>query len=235
MAVCLGLKGLEIRVEDFLNLSEEDIQRIAHTGPQSAHDDEVVRIVFRHLSQAPNTVGALSSYARDYVLTVAELFEFVKHAPPYLESSIQVGSFQVDSVRPEKYLLNNEFRMTDWVKTVDVPKITTNSFMLSTGGAWLYNEAIVLTVAKKYTEGYADKLKSLYGFQCVASKGGATSTGAQTLTLRVLVLALQKAVAQDPDMPVVMEFGEGRNYPVLGVCWVEEDDTVLLQFARDIE
>ncbi len=234
MGVRLGLKGLEVVVEDFLNLSEEDIQRIAHTGPQSAHDDEVVRVVFRHLSQAPNTVGALSSYALDYVMTVSELFEFVKHAPPYLESSIQVGSFQVDPFRPEQYLLDNEFQMRDWVKTIDVPKITTNSFVLPTAGSWLYNEAIVLTVAKKYTEGYADKLKSLYGFQCVASKGNNTLTGAATLTLKGLILALQKAIAQDPDMPVTMEF-EGGDYPVLGVCWVEEDDTVLLQFAKDIE
>lgn len=220
--------------DEFLSISEEDIQRIAQTGPQSTHDDEVVSVVFRHLSHAPNTVGALSSYASQYVLTVSQLFNLVKHAPAYLESSIKVGGFQVDRFDPEQYMLYNQFRMVDFVRSLGDPEIAAKGFVipLNITETFLYNEQITLTVEKKYIEGYADKLNSLYGFQCVASKGTTVATGTGTLTLRKLILALQNAAAQNPNMPVIIEWS-GSEFPIVGVCWVEEDDTVLLHFVRD--
>ncbi len=232
MARWLNARILETRVEDFLNISEEDIQRIARTGPQSAYDDEVVSVVFRHLSKAPNTVGALSDYSSQYALTVSQLFDLVKHAPPYLESNIKVGSFQVDRFAPEQYLMDNEFSMGDFVRSLGDPEITTGGFVLPVLGSLLYNEPINLTVDKKYTEGYADKMHSLYGFQCVARKGTNTTTGADSLTLRGLILALQRALSQNPNMPVIIEYSDDE-YPVVGVCWVEEDDTVLIHFAQE--
>lgn len=228
-------------------ITEDDILRIARTGAQNPHDEEIVRVVFQELSQPTGTVGAISDYAQNYVLTVSQLFELVKHAPPYLEGSIQVGGFQIDIFAPEEYLLRDEFRMRDTVHSLGYPEITAAGFAIPLYSESLYDKGIILTVHKKYIEGFADKLEALYGFQCVAQKGEARLRGATSLTLRGLVQSLQRAVFQNPDLPVILtkmtssydpNIGAHKDvhleYPLLGVCWIEEDDTVILNYAVDI-
>lgn len=228
--------------KDFLDISDEELFRIAHYGPQSERDKEMVRIVFEYLSsQSPRTVGALDPYIKDHAMTVAELLDLVSKAPPYLDRTTDVGAAHtyLPSEELHKYKSTGKEEEYETVWTLGAPEIKEDGLhLLSPGDPALYNTNILFTTYKQHTSGYADRLSSLYGFSCLATKAGAFKPDyASTISLRELIMALQNASYEDPKMPVFLTHSPGEAYetrpktPVVGVCWVEEDDTVILRYS----
>ncbi len=215
-------------------ITEDDIFRIARTGAQNPHDEEIVRTVFEELSQPAGTVGALSEKAIPYTMTVAQLFDAVKHAPMYLESSILVGAAITHLYEADMYdyRMSGEHTDRQWVSIVATPVLTSESLQIPLTNQELYDGGVTFTTSKAHAEGYADPLQSLYGFSCVASREDSRPTGQRGASLRDMIRSLQAVVASAPDLPVVLRMvGGEEDWPVIGVCWIKEDDSVILRYS----
>ncbi len=219
-------------------ITEDDMLRIARSGAQNVHDEEIVRVVFQELSQPSGTVGALTEKQIPYTMTVSQLFDVVKHAPPYLEGSIRVGAAMTHLSEDDtyRYMMSGSHEERHWVHGISSPIITESTFQVPLLRQELYDRAVTFTTSKQHSEGYADPLRALYGFSCVASKNDARLVDQGGATLRSLIRSLQGAASTNPDLPVVLTMvDEDKEFPIVGVCWIEEDDSVILRYAYYLE
>lgn len=215
-------------------ITAEDIHRIATHGPKDSGDEKIVRAVFSELLPQPSTVGALTAYQKEHVVTVRQLFDFVKVAPSYMDAITKVGAaysklYLTDLYRYKAAGYHREYYD---VWTIDKePENTKDYFLISTGDDSLYDGQITFTTYPQHAEGYADGMESLYRFSCIASRELYSPIPNETLSLRQLIYSLQSVMQEDPDKPVILKVTKEDYAPLMGVCWIEEDDTVVLRYG----
>lgn len=187
-------------------------------------------------TEAIPTTGALPirDYVKEHALTARELLDLVKHAPPYMYKTTDVAGAW--SYLPGEdiygYLTTGEYYNLHPVVNIEEINVDAEAIEIILDTDPIYSDNLEFIVYKKHASGYADKLASLYGYTCLVSKGSARKVKEASFSLDGLISVLQRATSTDPNMPIVAMFrGEADPRAVVGVCWVDEDDTVLLRYS----